>query len=616
MKLKYQAQLLPQQGGASRICAIASTPNASKAAVATTDRAIVLFDEKGEQRERFATKPIDAKFGKKSYVIRCMCFSPDSTRLAIGQSDNVVYVYKLGTTWSEKKVIVNKLLQTSCVSALSWPFEDKLLIGLTDGKVRIGLIKNNKCSSLYKTDQAVVSLSTNPKKTAFISGHFDGSIILFIFASKSQSKICTHQVTPYSLVFTSHGLLVAGSDQRVLSYSENGVVQQQWDFSEESDKEFSAICTDPTGNNVVTGSYDKLRLFSFNTRRGAWDEDTPLRIPNLYSITTLDWKGDGSAVYCGTLTGSALVIDCSLRRTMIKSRFETTHVAPSHVILRDVTNESRTSVVSNKGLQIDDIKMMGKDQFVVAYTASTLIIADTQTGKASEIDWFSGGHEKFYFDYPNVAVIVNAGEVTVVEYGKDGALGWVRTELGSKHLLSLQVNENAKGVVMKKIAYLADPTTIAVYNFLTSQQDALIDSKNKIDWLELNESANRLLFRDKRSRVSLVDLETDKRTSLLNFCSYVQWVPASDVIVAQTGDSLYVWYNPDYPDQATITQIRGEVEAVLRDNDRTEVIVQESTAKVAYELDNTQIEFAAALENLDFERAVSFLEKSHDQNET
>lgn len=70
---------------------------------------------------------------------------------------------------------------------------------------------------------------------------------------------------------------------------------------------------------------------------------------------------------------------------------------------------------------------------------------------------------------------------------------------------------------------------------------------------------------------------------------------------------------------------------MLRDNDRTEVIVQvrliriylalkrnfqESTAKVAYELDNTQIEFAAALENLDFERAVSFLEKSPDQNET
>ncbi|CAJ0583461.1 unnamed protein product, partial [Mesorhabditis spiculigera] len=615
MKLKYQGQLLPQQVGAARVCAIAATPNGSKVAVATSDRAIVLFDEKGEQRERFATKAIDAKFGKKSYAIRSVCFSPDSTQLAVGQSDHVVYVYKLGASWAEKKVIVNKLLQTASISALSWPFEDKLLIGLTDGKVRIGLIKSNKCSSLYKTEQPVVSLATNPRKTAFVSGHFDGSIILFIFASKSQSKICTHQVTPYSLVFTAHGLLVAGSDRRIYAYTENGVVQQQWDFSDEHEKEFSAICRDPTGTNAVVGSYNKLRLFSYNLRRGAWDEDAPLVINNMYTITALEWKGDGSAVYSGTLNGGATTIDCSLKKGIIRSRFETTHVAPSHVILRDISNESKTSIISNKGLQIDDIKVTGKDLFVLAYTASTLIIADTQSGRSSEIDWFSGGNEKFYFDYPNVAVIVNAGEVTVVEYGIDGALGWVRTELGSKHLLSLQVHPDKHGKPIKKIAYLADPTTITIYNFLTSQQEALIDHKNKIDWLELSEGGSRLLFRDKRSRVTLVDLETDVRSSLLNFCSYVQWVPNSDVIVAQSGENLYVWYNPEYPNQPTITQVRGEIEAVLRDNDRTEVIVQESKAKVAYELDNTQIEFAAALESSDFERAVSFLEKTPDQDE-
>lgn len=58
---------------------------------------------------------------------------------------------------------------------------------------------------------------------------------------------------------------------------------------------------------------------------------------------------------------------------------------------------------------------------------------------------------------------------------------------------------------------------------------------------------------------------------------------------------------------------------VLRDQDRTEVIVQvspffsnpsqESTAKVAYELDSTQIEFGTALDDLDFARALEFLER-------
>lgn len=48
----------------------------------------------------------------------------------------------------------------------------------------------------------------------------------------------------------------------------------------------------------------------------------------------------------------------------------------------------------------------------------------------------------------------------------------------------------------------------------------------------------------------------------------------SDVIVAQSGDNLSVWYNPDLPEQVTNIKIKGEVEAVLRDADRTEVIVQ------------------------------------------
>jgi intraflagellar transport protein 172 len=37
-----------------------------------------------------------------------MAFSPDSQKLAIAQSDNIVFVYKLGSDWGEKKSICNK----------------------------------------------------------------------------------------------------------------------------------------------------------------------------------------------------------------------------------------------------------------------------------------------------------------------------------------------------------------------------------------------------------------------------------------------------------------------------------------------------------------------------
>lgn len=39
------------------------------------------------------------QYGRKSYVVKGMAFSPDSTKLAIGQTDNIVYVYRIGEEW-------------------------------------------------------------------------------------------------------------------------------------------------------------------------------------------------------------------------------------------------------------------------------------------------------------------------------------------------------------------------------------------------------------------------------------------------------------------------------------------------------------------------------------
>lgn len=89
-------------------------------AVATIDRTIYLYDEYGEKRDKFTTKPADQSNGKESYTIRGIAFSPDSTKLAVAQSDNIVYVYKLGQTWADKKVICNKFPQVTSVMAMVW----------------------------------------------------------------------------------------------------------------------------------------------------------------------------------------------------------------------------------------------------------------------------------------------------------------------------------------------------------------------------------------------------------------------------------------------------------------------------------------------------------------
>ncbi|ESP05444.1 hypothetical protein LOTGIDRAFT_177159 [Lottia gigantea] len=99
MRLKHFKNLMQPEEGASKICALAWSNNNQKFAVCTSDRVIVLYDEHGEKKDKFSLKPADPKYGKKSYTIKGIAFSHDSTKLAIGQTDNIIYVYKIGEEW-------------------------------------------------------------------------------------------------------------------------------------------------------------------------------------------------------------------------------------------------------------------------------------------------------------------------------------------------------------------------------------------------------------------------------------------------------------------------------------------------------------------------------------
>ncbi len=132
---------------------------------------------------------------------------------------------------------------------------------------------------------------------------------------------------------------------------------------------------------------------------------------------------------------------------------------------------------------------------------------------------------------------------------------------------------------------------------------------SKIDWLELNETGRKLLFRDKRSRLNLVDVESLTKTSVLNYCTFVSWVTGSDVVVAQTRDSMAVWYNIDAPERVSLVQVKGDVVGITREDGRTEVVVQEGGRQTStYQLDEGLIEFGTALDDGDFNRAVAYLE--------
>ncbi|XP_040282805.1 intraflagellar transport protein 172 homolog [Bufo bufo] len=624
MQLKHLKTLLSPQDGAAKVTCMTWSHNNAKFAVCTVDRVVLLYDEHGERRDKFSTKPADAKYGKKSYMVKGMAFSPDSTKIAIGQTDNIIYVYRIGEDWGDKKVICNKFLQTSAVTCLLWPLENSIVFGLAEGKIRLANTKTNKSSTIYGTESYVVSLTSNISGKGILSGHADGTIVRYFFddegSGESQGKLATHPCPPYALAWASSSIVAGGCDKKLVAYGREGQVIQTFDYSRDpSERELSVAVTSPSGQSVVVGSHDRLRVLNWSARRGLWEESRPKDIPNLYSITALAWKRDGSRLCAGTLCGGVEQFDCCLRRSIYKNKFEMTYVGPSQVIVKNLSSGTRVVLKSHYGYEVDEVKILGKDRFLVAHTSDTLLLGDLVSNRLSEVAWpGSGGNEKFFFENENVCMIFNAGELTLVEYGSNEVLGSVRTEFMNPHLISVRLNERKQRGTEdnKKLAYLIDMKTIAIVDLLSGYNLGMVTHDTKIDWLELNETGHKLLFRDKKLRLHLFDVSDGQKTTILNYCSYVQWVPGSDVVVAQNRSNLCVWYNIDSPERVTMFPLKGDIVELERSEGKTEVIVTEGVNTVSYTLDEGLIEFGTAIDDGDYYRAAAFLETLEMSSET
>lgn len=230
-----------------------------------------------------------------------MAFSPDSTKLAIAQSDNVVFIYKLGLEWGEKKSICNKFIQTADITCMTWPINqpNSIIFGMSDGKVRVGNLKTNKAATLFQTESYVVSAASSMDGNAIITGHVDGSINRFFFddgaAGASQGRFTQHRSAPFALSWGEQCVVAAGSDRIVTFYDQEGRVLQEFDYSrDDQQQEFTVAEFNPSGQSVVIGSFDRIHVFNYNMAQNAWEEAPVKVIENFYTVTALCWKPDGS----------------------------------------------------------------------------------------------------------------------------------------------------------------------------------------------------------------------------------------------------------------------------------------------------------------------------------
>eukprot|EP00796_Vickermania_ingenoplastis_P010031 gene10031-7008_t len=623
----------------ARTQAIAWSPNNKRLAIADATRTISLYDEKGERRDKFPAKASD-KSGANSFYLTGLVFSPDSSKIAIAQSDNLVSIYRIGLEWGDKKAICNKFPQNSSVTCVTWPTTSSqgvelIAFGTMEGKVKVGILKSNKSQSLYANEHAVISISTNICGSAVVSGHLDGSVYVYYFETdeagnevSGSKKLLTHSCPPAVLSWGEH-ICAAGDDGLATFYNpNNGHRTQTFDYPVKSEGVFTCGAFNPSGQALVLAQKETLRFFDFNLRSRKWEEGCKLTVPNSFGFSALSWKSDGSRLITGSITGAVEMFDACLRRYRLRGAFEFTYVSHNQVIVKRLATGARTVLRSNMGDEVQRVTVH-QDRYLVAHTTTTLLVGDLVSRMLSEVPWQLTGREKFDFSNPQVCMVFSAGELVLIEYGSSTLLGTCRTEERNSRRISVRIYDSSNVIkddaqlivnsenglltdtpanAKRVIAYLLDSMTIQVDDLVSGVCIGHIPHHVKVDWLDLDYRASKLLFRDKQHELFLYDLNTQQRTTLLNYCTFVSWVPQSNVVVAQNRVELCVWYNISAPDSVAIVPLKGEVESVERSTGKTEVIVDEGVNTVAYLLDEPLIELGVAMEEEAYDRACDLLD--------
>eukprot|EP00967_Tisochrysis_lutea_P044782 scaffold54325_cov20-Tisochrysis_lutea.AAC.4 len=283
MKLQYLKTILPPADGLQKVNSLTWTPNKevsmgkrkckriAKLAAVTSERVVYLFDDNGEKRDKFRTKPAD-QGSNPNFVVRAMAFSPDSTRLAIAQSDNIVFVYRLGDSWTDKKSICNKFLQSSSVTCLIWPHtREDVVFGLADGKVKLGQEEGG--SGMSSTQVVVhsavpyalgwgqcIATAGNDNK-ALTAGMLQGACPYYGRAK----DLC--------IVEGAGAMLSLPPIVSVVFYDTSGRTLQTFDYSgDDGVREFTACAFNPSGDAVVFGTYNRFYVYVHNAIRNAWEQ--------------------------------------------------------------------------------------------------------------------------------------------------------------------------------------------------------------------------------------------------------------------------------------------------------------------------------------------------------
>ena len=311
-----------------------------------------------------------------------------------------------------------------------------------------------------------------------VVGHADGSIYRHMFPAKpgaagSTVLVCKHTCAPLALACNAHAIFAAGVDLLATGYSLQGRVVSRQDLTSQPELQgFVCAAAAPDGSFVVAGACDAFLRFNYDAHSRCWQAASTTRAERTYSISALALSPSSGTLVVGSMAGAVEAYSASLRR----ARYCPKDSAHAYELVWHSRNEVQISgphgsfkFEASGGTDIMQVDIY-RDQYVVAFTPTTLLLGNLQRFELIECKWSRNGDEKFHFESEGTILVYSNGQLTAIDVAQSCPVATVRTAYASPYLMSCTLSHGGKSGGHKSkqaLAYLVDLRTICVLDIAT-----------------------------------------------------------------------------------------------------------------------------------------------------
>ncbi|KAG9392443.1 intraflagellar transport [Carpediemonas membranifera] len=621
-----------------------------------TETRITILNPKGSKiRESvFASKDKKGQAAAPRIVQCC----PTNQRMVAVVTSDVISIYDVGTgtdpDYKPKKV---GSIDESNVIAMIWTTRgagstvDCIYIATRNGDVkridnptqsRSGRSDNRTTTTLYGASSTVSGrplspvncLAVSPDGHTVYSGHWRREIVAYDVVTESLTLVGLHPSPPVAIAPTRDGQVAAISgdakDPNLYLHSTTRAAPLVVRLDVPTPTLLS-LCGPRSGDSVVVCAPDSI--FVVAPVVGEWRVDKTIPFSGMGAIPACAFSLDSSALVVGSSTGVVELFDVCVAHT-VSQGFDVLFRADNRVEIKGREGDPRAVTIASHHRTLSRVRVhRSLDTIATAFggdtpqTPRSVIFANLDTGVVIEAPW-SAPDVRFILDTPGIAIMFvpgdvgTSGDIYVIDISGEAAVDPADAVLGPAHTprrnrsLISALGATLDGLPQMAVAHVGDvgAKTIIVTNISACLEHTRYTHVRPVRWLELNATARQMLFQDVSGAVWVLGIGEDMLTQptvaqLSQQATYVQWVPGTDVVVAQCGPAVHTWYSLGAT-RADVTPLRddGCVVDIERSEHSTEVVVEcPDGREYRVPLDDTLIRFNTAMASDALEQAAASL---------